>query len=470
MAAKRISQETFDSAVKENIEEFCMEPDEALEDAIKQFESQGIDLSNIIKSLSLQGDGEGDGESKHTVVVVMEKLNGLLDSGCEDAEVITNLEKFRAECDVDFAHRSLAATKQAYPLMYKLYEKYKNNQTVLLHITVALSAFFNGQPDIIDPKGIEVLSSCLKENIESAELSPAVIKTIRMTCIMHETNRQAYVTDNDLITLLLQALQKHKDAAAVTRESCQALRILTVDDDIRVPFGKAHDHAKTMVEEGALKVLLGIMQEHTGDVATMSELCATLSRLAVRNEFCQEIVDRGGLKMVLKALVENMDHKAIVKQVFAVLKAIAGNDDVKVAIVDSGGIPAMLNAMTRQQSQPQVCENGCAALAAVSLRNPKNCNAIVGCGGAVVIIQAMKVHQDEVRVQKQACMAIRNLVARTREYNDAFLELGAEALINTARSKYQDVVEDEAKAALRDLGCKVELKELWKGEKAPLTL
>lgn len=36
MPKKRISQETFDAAVEENIEEFEMERDEAIEDAIKQ--------------------------------------------------------------------------------------------------------------------------------------------------------------------------------------------------------------------------------------------------------------------------------------------------------------------------------------------------------------------------------------------------------------------------------------------------
>lgn len=45
----RISQDTFDSAVQENIDEFEMEPEEALADAIQQFETQGVNLSNIIK-------------------------------------------------------------------------------------------------------------------------------------------------------------------------------------------------------------------------------------------------------------------------------------------------------------------------------------------------------------------------------------------------------------------------------------
>ena len=45
----RVSQETFDAAVQENVEEFDMSPEEALADAISQFESQGVNLSNVIK-------------------------------------------------------------------------------------------------------------------------------------------------------------------------------------------------------------------------------------------------------------------------------------------------------------------------------------------------------------------------------------------------------------------------------------
>ena len=50
MASKRITQETFDEVVKENMEEFEMEPEEALQEAIQQFESQGVNLANIIKT------------------------------------------------------------------------------------------------------------------------------------------------------------------------------------------------------------------------------------------------------------------------------------------------------------------------------------------------------------------------------------------------------------------------------------
>lgn len=53
MAKRRITQETFDAAVRENMEEFDMDPDEALREAVEQFESQGKSKKRIVSSNSL---------------------------------------------------------------------------------------------------------------------------------------------------------------------------------------------------------------------------------------------------------------------------------------------------------------------------------------------------------------------------------------------------------------------------------
>jgi hypothetical protein len=45
--AKKISQETFDDVVRENVEDFEQELAEAIADATSQFQKQGVDLSNI---------------------------------------------------------------------------------------------------------------------------------------------------------------------------------------------------------------------------------------------------------------------------------------------------------------------------------------------------------------------------------------------------------------------------------------
>lgn len=44
---KRITQTTFDEVIRENIEEFELEKDEAIREAVAQFRKQGIDLTNI---------------------------------------------------------------------------------------------------------------------------------------------------------------------------------------------------------------------------------------------------------------------------------------------------------------------------------------------------------------------------------------------------------------------------------------
>jgi len=68
---------------------------------------------------------------------------------------------------------------------------------------------------------------------------------------------------------------------------------------------------------------------------------------------------------------------------------------------------------------------------------------------------------DVLCVQTQACTCIRNIVSRRSDLTDAFLSLGAERLLRIALK--QKSCRDEAKSALRDLGCNVELKELWTG-------
>ncbi|XP_036998023.2 armadillo repeat-containing protein 6 isoform X4 [Artibeus jamaicensis] len=402
MASKRITQETFDAAVRENIEEFEMGPEEAVKEAVEQFESQGVELSNIIK-MAPKVSEDGPQELTHDILQVLN----------------------------------------------------------------ALSALIDGQPDLLDTQGLKLLVATLAQNGDSTDLICTGIRCIRHACLKHEQNRQNLVKAG-VLPLLTGAITRHSHCADVVREACWGLRIMTFDDDIRVPFGHAHDHAKMIVQENkGLKVLIEAAKAFPDNPSILSELCSTLSRLAVRNEFCQEVVDLGGLGILMALLADCIDHQELVKQVLSALRAIAGNDDVKDAIVRAGGTECIVAAMTRHLASPQVCEQSCAALCVLALRKPENSQVIVEGGGALAALEAMKAHPKEAGVQKQACMLIRNLVARSQAFSQLILDLGAEALIVQARVAHQDC-EDVAKAALRDLGCRVELRELWTGQKGNL--
>ncbi len=62
---------------------------------------------------------------------------------------------------------------------------------------------------------------------------------------------------------------------------------------------------------------------------------------------------------------------------------------------------------------------GCAALAALCLRNETNSRHVVAIGGPCVVSNGMHIHAANVRVQRHACQALRNMVARTPELRDA---------------------------------------------------
>ncbi|XP_036410639.1 armadillo repeat-containing protein 6 [Megalops cyprinoides] len=467
MAKRRITQETFDAVVKENIDEFEMEPDEALNEAIQQFESQGVDLSNIVKAVPAAATAETKEDQTHEVLQALQSLQNSLNGSSVDS-MREDLEHFTEQCKQGFAQRYLAAQKDAYPTILSCCKKATEEEGALLAVLAALSALTDGQPDLLDAEGRDFLTGVLNAHHADAAVTCLGVRVVRHCCLKHEQNRQDLVKAG-VLPLLTRSITRHSGHPELVKEACAALRVMTFDDDVRVPFGHAHEHAKMIVlEHNGLKVIVEAAKAHPHNTSVLSELCSTLSRLAVRNEFCQDIVDLGGLKFMMTLLADSLDHQELVRQVLSALRAIAMNDDVKDAIVNAGGTELIVMAMNRHMANAQVCEQGCAAMCVLALRKPNNCKVIMDSGGALAALQAMKAHPGEVNVQKQSCMLLRNLVSRTQSFSQSILEMGAEALIGQALASHRDC-SDVARAALRDLGCKVELRELWTGEKGGLS-
>ncbi|NXP69193.1 ARMC6 protein, partial [Chloropsis cyanopogon] len=344
MGSKQIAQETFDDAVQENITEFEMEPEEAVREAVQQFEAQGVDLSNIVKAVRPPASENGQ-RQKHQILLSLESL-GRAVAEQDLAQLPGQLSSFAVQCKEQLAFRCLAA-----------------------------------------------------QNGASPALTLAGIRCVRHACLKHEQNRQDLVKAG-VLPLLAGAITQHGGSAEVVRTAASALRVMTFDDDIRVPFGHAHDHAKMIVlENDGLRVLIEAAKAFTGNSGVLSELCATLSRLSVRNEFCQDIVDLGGLNLMVTLLADCMEHPDVVKQVLSAIRAVAGNDDVKDAIVDAGATDLIVLAISHHLGNPQICEQGCAALCMLALRKPENCSVIMEGGGALAALQAMKAHPREVAVQ-----------------------------------------------------------------------
>lgn len=381
--------------------------------------------------------------------------------------LIRSLLRYRRSCDRWLAIGFAASEQAAAVLAVRGLNAVLFEQPDLLgRVQFEAQAVAAGQTADATPEILRVMALLEIAAGDSAVLAQ-LLKTARLGCFMHESNRQAFVKAG-LIEAALGGLDRHPGDEQVVVQAVMTLRALTRDDDPRVPFGKANDHVVAINKENrGLTRLLAVLR-HASEAAELrptiaAEIFKTLSQLGTRDEFCKEIVELGCLDFALPALERFCETEAVAHAGCAMLRAVAGNDEVKKIIAARGGIGLIIDTMQSNLRSAKVAEQGSAALAAICLKQPGNATAIAAANGPHVIVKTMYMHPDAIKLQRQACMVLRNMVVRNPELIDVVLGEGAESAINICLKAHKDCA-DEAKAALRDLHCKVELKERWTGE------
>lgn len=171
-------------------------------------------------------------------------------------EVTADMKRFTEHCLLGFAQRYLAAQKDAYPVILAYCKKSIEEQDAVLTTLSALAALTDGQPDLLDAEGQQFLLDVFKKYQADSSVVRVVIRTVRHCCLKHEQNRQDLVKGG-ILPLMTGAITQHSGCADLVKEASAALRFMTFDDDVRVTFGHAHEHAKMIVlEHNGLKVLI----------------------------------------------------------------------------------------------------------------------------------------------------------------------------------------------------------------------
>lgn len=185
----------------------------------------------------------------------LDSLRQAVDSGSA-SNFSKILIQFGDQCKKGMGHRYLAGQKFAYPVVLEAWKLSEHDREALLNALYAMSSLTDGQPDLLESIGQDLLIQNLENYSQDAEVTLMAIRLTRHTCLKHEQNRQNLVKAG-ILRHLTGAISNHGADPDVVREACSALRIMTFDDDIRVPFGQAHDHAKMIVlENGGLKLLI----------------------------------------------------------------------------------------------------------------------------------------------------------------------------------------------------------------------
>jgi hypothetical protein len=445
-----ITQQTFDEAVQENINDLGMSPEEAVTEAVAQFKAQGVDLRQIVTEV-------GASSTCENLVNIVKQLAEFRDKNVSQ-ECSDLLLALKQECDKGIQYRVQAGRASAYDVILDIFLKSEAEKDLKQTALRAMISLMTKQPDLLDAKGIQIIVANL-EKTSDPDIQKLILKWCKECCLMHEMNRQ-HLIDSNIVDKLSALLQEGN--SYILKELLTVLRVLILDDDVRVEFGRAHEHARIIAVE-TLTHINELLKKYKTDDALVNDLMLTISALLVRTEFCVQVEESGGIEVIHEVMTNFTKNEKIIRQCFKIIKALAGNDSCKVHIIQKGLAPTISESLNVHQGVVQTATAGLHCIAALTLRCPENSKVLFEASVPEVIIEIMKKHPDEKSVQKTASWAIRNMVSRSRYQNTHFLELGTEELLHKNFAKFKDLQYD-TKAALRDLGCEVDLKEEWTGK------
>ncbi|KAH9317877.1 hypothetical protein KI387_019646 [Taxus chinensis] len=472
----QISQAAFDALVQENINDFEMDPKEAVEDAIQTFKLQGADLTGIVTSIV-----GGESINSHPVIQSLNQLRA----------VTSNLGSLSLQ---ELSSVTLSFSQQA--------NKEENKNSTLTKISEALDALClvcsSDGPDnasiAVKNGGIELVTSIcttykdcgegallsslktlslLLRDVLSTELfrqsgGPKILMEILDVYNLNNNIMEracavvaAAATGNEVvkdafmemkIDDLLMKLLKRKETNNI-KSVYDVIRVLVTADDDRVAASQAYTHARRFADIGMAEVLLDAVRQDSLVSSSLTSLCITLKSVAVNDEICKSIAENGGLDVVFKRIDESIEqnNKVLAKTSCSLLTQLAGSDANKDAFVLKGGITKIIRLASIYIEDPSVLQETMATIRAVSLRSPANAAKAVEAWAVDLAAEAMQKHPSAHLMQKQACLMIRNLAVRNPENRPLILEKGLENLIRIAKANHEGC-KDAAISALRDLG------------------
>ena len=521
MVARRITQETFDATVQENIDEFEMDREEAIADAISQFESQAVDLSNV--ETSGRADRKKEQEDLMESLATLERAatacrgvscssSGADDAASEEAAaptkaaVLSALEIMGDACGTDRSrkvtiNRALIGSRKGGHWV----------ATLILHACIvaddvegavfdcalanaamsALLASLSGYAENRDlfkiEGGLRAVSAVLQRFASASEVSAdervvvqRALLLVGAACKGAENNKSAFMNESRggrtqggelLVGLLRRAMTPTPPSGELDQATayalCVALRHVGTADDLRKDFSSAYDSARALVDAGAVDVLLKAADAFSSDLGTLGAVLEALRTVAKNDDAVKMIAKGNGITMCAKVLETYPDDAAACRHAASLLRNMSASDNSKDVMCSNGTLELLLASAKRHSDDAQLQEHFCATIANMALRRPQNAVKIVGLGGGNLVITSMHAHAEQhANLQRQGCLALRNIVARSPELREPIIDGGAETVLRSA-AKLSQVNVDMAYAALRDLGIDVKIVTFTPSAVAP---
>ncbi|KAH8870939.1 Armadillo repeat-containing protein 6 [Schistosoma japonicum] len=427
---RKVSQSYFDETVKSNMELFDLPVDDAIAESIQSFNLEGVDLSDIVKDMVKYEKG-------HPSVLAIKKLEECLENSHDKHLVLETLQSLQLQCNTDPAVRKLLIDMNAVNILISLCDSHVavDDYDLCASLLNVLSKIIKDHSDSVNEDHIRKVINLLLKQVDELDknsltdsksnLIAGVYSVLHFSCTRNEKNR-TFISETQAVNKTVTFLAKMADLFEnlpfntfypALKHGCAFLRSLTHDDDFDVEFGFGSENARTIAKSGS----------------------------------CLEVIVSSGLML---------------------LQAVCGSDACKLSVGNwsmhnISGPQLIVDIFEEYINSPIVTKHLSRVIAILTLRLPDLAKSLITSGASMYLIKTLELHLSNPPTVRAACRAIRNCVSRSPELRSSFLtsdsgtDTDLEKLLNCVL-KIPSCC-DEAKAALRDLNCKVELQELWKG-------
>lgn len=425
------------------------QPEEAVSTAIAEFQSQGVDMSNIITSTT------GGDLTAHPLTPCVHTLRSSLQTlqattAPPSEHKLTCLELKQSLDDINDILRTstssigpVALSLRLIPSILQVYQWSNDIDGIYIHIEDVLVAAASTatlllplSPDLRrsfrECEGPTLLVDALTHSIKAGPmpLTHAILLAIAASTVKDEEGKGELMVaglGQPVIQCLTTVNDGHKDedngsgsnsnnsSNAVVMAACGVLSSLMSADDDTVPSSRAFANVRELGAQGAVEAVVGALRillssfsspdtDSNGSngvgsepiaIKTICSVCTALQKLSANDEICRQVDDAGGVVLGLEAADKGlrMHHVALSKCSIALLRQLASSDVVKAEIVSGGGLELVSTAL-RNVSQSvlpvSVAEQALGLLTNCALRSPEVAEAAVAQGVVAEALQTMK--------------------------------------------------------------------------------
>jgi hypothetical protein len=293
----------------------------------------------------------------------------------------------------------------------------------------------DNQTAVVDAGGIDVVVLAMQHHDTAVHVQVSGCMFLMIITASSVANQVAVARAGG-VRALMSAVQHHGGGdPQVHVSACSALCNLRILD-VTTALETLAVGARRIVD-----VMLDAMRRHADVAAVHEASCAMLCKLAVDDASRAAMLDAGVIDMVATAMERHVDVTDVLVYGCGVLSSLAASDRRMASgiLVNVRVCEAVMSAMRRNPHLASLQGQGCEALHKLVSDDSPSRATLLEAGGADVVLSAMERHADVLGVQEHGCGVLGLLAATHRDLMAGFSSRAVGVVVSAMR-RYPDAV------------------------------